>query len=60
MQVVPVEYILAKEEKRKENIEGNENFFFLTLNVSVTRMRIMTGFNKYYPRTHDYNAYLLI
>lgn len=60
MQVVPVEYILAKEKKRKENIQGNEKFFFLTLNVSVTRMRIMMGFNQYYPRTHDYNAYLLI
>ena len=54
MQVVPVEYILAK-----ENIQGNEKFF-LTLNVSVTTMRIMMGFNQYYPRTHDYNAYLLI
>ena len=59
MQVVPVEYILAKEKKRKENIQGNEKFF-LTLNVSVTTMRIMMGFNQYYPRTHDYNAYLLI
>ena len=59
MQVVPVEYILAKEKREKKIYKEMKNFF-LTLNVSVTTMRIMMGFNQYYPRTHDYNAYLLI
>ena len=40
MQVVPVEYILAKEKREKKIYKEMKNFF-LTLNVSVTTMRIM-------------------